>query len=602
VRIAWFTPFSARSAIAEYSDHVGQALAAHADVDLWVADPSEHRSTNLPVVDFQGIPLPVERLAEYDALFYNIGDHLAFHGAIYDASCVFPGIVVLHDRICHNLFFNYWISRGRPDRYVDLMGTYYGSAGRSAAEASFEGRRPPVWSSPDDVVRFPLFEEALVGARGVVVHSESQAETVRERWLGPVASLFLPAYAPTGNADRVRSNDSGDERTTLVTIGYVNPNKQIDRVIRALARNSALAERVRYLVVGPYDPASQYWNDLRSLVWESGLEDVVELLGYQPDDVLVATLKRADVCINLRSPSFEGGSASLMQQLIFGKPVVVAANASFAELPDDAVVKVPLEDELALERALERLVADEPYRRAVGLRARAIAAERTPTRYADELIAFLNEAESWGPVLELTDRVADELGVMGFGDELDAADDAERELSAFAFPDGGGFADRLVLRQLVTDDERALERFFLRNAVPQVTRTFDPFPLSTESARTIVSKPKRDRYYGAFLGRRVIGMTMLRGWDEGFDVPSFGVVVDRDFQGHRVGKRLTDFALAEASRLGSEHVRLSVYSSNPVAHEMYVRRGFKELEREPVNRAGVADERIVMIKALRDGP
>ena len=599
MRIAWFTPFSRRSAIAEYSEHVTTALASNASVDLWVADPGERRATSLRVVDFHSGPLPVDRLAEYDAIFYNIGDHLGFHGPIYDVSRAVPGIVILHDRICHNLFFNYWLSRGRPDRYVDLMETFYGSPGRRAAEESLEGLRPAVWSSPRDVVRFPLFEEALVGARGVVVHSESHAAQVRARCYGPVATLWLPAYPPTGQAARTHGRDH-DPRLTLVTLGYVNPNKQIDRVVRALARNPAFAQRVRYLVVGPYDPASAYWSELRNLVWESGLDGVVDLMGYQPDDVLVRVLEDADVCINLRSPSFEGGSASLMQQLKLAKPVIVADTASFAELPDDAVVKIPVDDEGALDRALERLIRDESFRRSLSAAAKAVASTRTPRRYAEELTSFLDEVEAWTPVLELADRVAAELGLFGYGDELPAAADAARELSAFVDPADGELVDRLVLRPLERRDEKPLARFFTRNAAREVSSSFDPFPLTPETARRITAEPRLDRYYGAFLGGRLVGMSMLRGWDDGFDIPSFGVVVDSEFHARGVGRRLTDFTIAEASRLGSKDVRLSVYASNRLAHEMYLRRGFEEIEREQIERNGSEDERIVMVKELRD--
>jgi len=97
---------------------------------------------------------------------------------------------------------------------------------------------------------------------------------------------------------------------------------------------------------------------------------------------------------------------------------------------------------------------------------------------------------------------------------------------------------------------------------------------------------------------KLVGISMLRGWNEGFDVPSFGVVVDSEWQGQGIGSLLTDFTLDRAPWLGSVRVRLSVYASNERAHRMYLSRGFDEVEREPVSRNGDADERIVMIKEL----
>jgi glycosyltransferase involved in cell wall biosynthesis/ribosomal protein S18 acetylase RimI-like enzyme len=599
MKVAWVTPFVPRSAIAEFSDHVTRALAERCSVDLWIHDSPDRRETPLPIVDFRGMPSPEERLAQYDAVFYNIGDHLGFHGAIYDLAMIAPGIVVLHDRICHNLFFNYWISRGRPDRYVDLMETYYGDVGRSAAEASFAGLRPAVWASDEELVKFPLYEEALVGARGVVVHSRSQAEAIRTRWFGPVEPLFLPAYAPTGRAGRLPASLAGEEQTLFLTIGYVNRNKQIDRVVAALAADRDLAARVRYVVIGPYDADSPYWGDLQEQIWKDDLDDVVTVLGYQPGDVLLAALERADVCINLRHPSFEGGSASLMQQLALGKPVVVADRGVFSELPDDVALKVEL-DARAIGDTLARLADDAELRRSLGKAARAYAGGATPDAYAERLLGFVDEVEGWQPVLRTADRAADELAVFGAAEELGLVGRVEEELAAFALGTPARAADRAAIRPLAAGDARALARFFVRNDVPEVTAGFDPFPLTAESADAIAAATGADRFYGAFLGPRVVGMAMLRGWDEGYDVPSFGVVVDRDFHGEGIGSRLTDAAIAEARRLGCPRVRLSVYGSNRVAHELYERRGFVESERRPVSKDGREDERIVMVKELDD--
>jgi glycosyltransferase involved in cell wall biosynthesis/GNAT superfamily N-acetyltransferase len=595
VRVAWFTPFSSRSAIAEYSDHVTRALAKRCVVELWIAGAEDVRETPLPVIDFAASPRVLDQLEDYDLVIYNMGDHLGFHGAIYDVSQERPGVVVLHDRICHNFFFAYWMSRSRPDGYVEMMDNFYGDAGRRAAEGSFAGTRPPVWSSDQEMVKFPLFEPALVGARGVVLHSQSQRQVVESHWFGPVRTLFLPAYPPTGQARELPPHLRKDGRVTFVTVGYVNRNKQVDRVIRTLARLPRLVNRVRYLVVGPYDPTTPYWPKLQDLVLEHDLENTVELLGYQPDDVLLSLVAESDVCINLRYPSFEGASASLMQQLALGKPVLVAEAGSFAELPAEVVVKVPPNDDEALARSMERLAEDEQLRRSLAANAKAFAAERSPERYAKELLSFKDEVEAARPVLDLTDKVAAELALMGIGEELPVLDIAERELWAFVGPSETALMERLVLRPLEKGDEKALTRFFVRNRGPAITATFDPFPLTAEAAREITCEPHRDRYYGAFLGDRVVGMAMLRGWDEGYEVPSFGVVVDADFHGRGFGGRLTDFAIGEAERLASPGIRLSVYASNPVAHQMYLHRGFGEVERQPVARNGKQDQRIVMM-------
>jgi GNAT superfamily N-acetyltransferase len=165
-------------------------------------------------------------------------------------------------------------------------------------------------------------------------------------------------------------------------------------------------------------------------------------------------------------------------------------------------------------------------------------------------------------------------------------------------PQTGRGEGHVGFREIGPDDFEDLARFLEENNVPAVVRTFNPFPMDSETARRIALLPRRDRYYGAFLGVRLAGLSMLRGWDEGYSVPSFGIMVDHRFQGMGVGARLLDYTLGEAGRLGCGRVRLSVFASNRRALDLYLSRGFVETERAPVLLSGEPDERVVMFKEI----
>src|SRR5262245_18105765 len=98
------------------------------------------------------------------------------------------------------------------------MTSFYGHEGLTAARDSLTGRRTPVWESDAEMLRFPLFEEALIGARAVVVHAADHAELVRSRWFGPVGTLFQPTpqIGPVPDPPRERNGD----RLTLLTLGH----------------------------------------------------------------------------------------------------------------------------------------------------------------------------------------------------------------------------------------------------------------------------------------------------------------------------------------------------------------------------------------------
>lgn len=164
----------------------------------------------------------------------------------------------------------------------------------------------------------------------------------------------------------------------------------------------------------------------------------------------------------------------------------------------------------------------------------------------------------------------------------------------------GPMSDHRVatIRQVKETDHKALTLFLRDNDTRETVRHFHPFPLTAETATEIACTARSDRFYVATLNGRLVGLSMLRGWDQGFDVPSFGVIVDRSHRGLGLGRRMTEFAIEEAGRLKCRRIRLSVYASNTRAVRLYESLSFRAVHREPSIVAGEADEKIVMVRDL----
>jgi glycosyltransferase involved in cell wall biosynthesis len=312
MKIAWFTPFSVRSAIGEFSRHVVNELARTVGVDLWIVDDDElHPSHVRQRLATEAAAQPF--LLNDRTVVYNFGDYLPFHQPIAAVAAQCPGVAILHDRSYQNLFGARW-RLGQGGEYVRKMTAYYGADGQRHALQSLDGSGEPVWSNEELARRFPLIEEALIRAEGAVAHSADHADEIRARWGGPVAGLFLPTY-PTDWVERKLSpSDRSDNRHVLLTVGHVNRNKQIDVLIELLGLRPDLASRIRYVVLGPYEERGLYFRRLRELIERYSLAETVQLLGYQADEVFTSWMGSADVFINLRHPNLEGGSASLMRQ------------------------------------------------------------------------------------------------------------------------------------------------------------------------------------------------------------------------------------------------------------------------------------------------
>jgi [ribosomal protein S18]-alanine N-acetyltransferase len=156
------------------------------------------------------------------------------------------------------------------------------------------------------------------------------------------------------------------------------------------------------------------------------------------------------------------------------------------------------------------------------------------------------------------------------------------------------------MRRVLGSDEPLMQALFERNGDEETTRYFHPFPLTPQAATAIASHDGRDRYYVAATDEALAGLSMLRGWDEGYDVPSFGILVDREWRGRGVGAALLDFTLHQARELGATRVRLSVYASHTAAIALYRSRGFREASRAKAPIARGEDDVLVMVAELSE--
>lgn len=147
-------------------------------------------------------------------------------------------------------------------------------------------------------------------------------------------------------------------------------------------------------------------------------------------------------------------------------------------------------------------------------------------------------------------------------------------------------------------DFHLLSKLFNENNIQDITNTFDPFPLTVESAHWIACQPHQDKYYLAISGGIMVGFSMLRGWEEGYSVPSFGMFVDYGHQGRGFGNAILDLTIQEAKNLNCRQIRLSVFSNNPIALKMYLSRGFQQMRRELIEHHGIRVEKIIMVKDL----
>jgi len=432
MKIAWFTPFNRQSGISRYSQTATNELVKHCQVDLWVSDNTDLLPTDLRICRYSTDKDFSPKRKDYDYVIYNMGAHLGYHKAIYEASKVNKGVVILHDFVMHHFFAGYYLEHMRDKAaYLNAVDSLYGKFGRETAANSLNDNCRHVWET-DNVVDYPFFEKAIEGAMGVIVHSDFLAANARKRFLGPVGTIYLPFNPALISHHDTSKADLGlpEDKLLIVTSGHINPNKKIDKVIEVLAENKDLAHQVTYVIVGSSD-FEKYFSYLQSMVKENNLQNTVRFMGFQPDHVLDDYRLNADIFINLRFPAIEGASWSLVSELHYGKPVIVIDNGFYSEIRDGCLVKIKVSNlKTGLCEALNKLVADRDMRVLIGEKGKQFALSNfTTEKYCHSFISFLEQVQGNQPVLQLVDRVGQELSTMGATDTTEVVNKSALEIN-----------------------------------------------------------------------------------------------------------------------------------------------------------------------------
>ena len=124
-------------------------------------------------------------------------------------------------------------------------------------------------------------------------------------------------------------------------------------------------------------------------------------------------------------------------------------------------------------------------------------------------------------------------------------------------------------------DGSQLGLLFDRNNDPEITRFFHPFPMTAKSAQTLVENMGKDRFYVATQNSDFVAFAMLRGWNEGFHTPRFGIMVDRNYTGFGVGRSLAEYVIEDARQAGVSEIHLRVSPDNERAISLYISLGLK---------------------------
>jgi glycosyltransferase involved in cell wall biosynthesis len=389
MRIAWFSPLPPhRSGIAAYSAEVLGRLSHHA-IDAFVDDGTGAAAVG-QVLPRPGVTLcgahdfPWRHASRpYDAIVYQLGND-ACHDYMWPYLVRFPGLVVLHDSQLHQARAFGLIRRLRQDDYRAEFRYSHPEVDPGIAELVVAGLGGSLFYN------WPMNRVPIESARLLAVHNAWLARELARQFPGrEIRHVHLgtpdPRLEMRTSPDEVRRRHGIREGTVVFgSFGRVTPEKQLTRVLLALAEVAGTLPSAHLMVVGD----TPTYFDLSAEVRALGLEDRVTVTGYVADADLADYLGAVDVCLNLRWPTGRETSAAWIRCLAAGKPTVISDLVHLGDVPaldlrtmrmacadpsaaEPVCVGVELNHDIHMLRlALVRLAGD------AGLRARLGAAAR----------------------------------------------------------------------------------------------------------------------------------------------------------------------------------------------------------------------------------
>ncbi|HEX8293551.1 MAG TPA: hypothetical protein VF570_17445 [Pyrinomonadaceae bacterium] len=123
-----------------------------------------------------------------------------------------------------------------------------------------------------------------------------------------------------------------------------------------------------------------------------------------------------------------------------------------------------------------------------------------------------------------------------------------------------GHAD-LTIRSLGVEDAAAVSGL-LRAQPPEYARFFYAFGPGGEEIARVLAARERDVYSGMFWRGELAAVFMLRGWDAGYEVPSFGVLVDVKHRGRAFMRIALEVAKLTCRLSGATRLMAKIHPDN----------------------------------------
>ncbi len=186
-------------------------------------------------------------------------------------------------------------------------------------------------------------------------------------------------------SSRPSSGRAGGAR--LLSVGRIASSKAVEDLVAMLAAYRAVYDpSARLTVIGrPVD--GPYANALRAMAYDLGVSSAVHFAGRVSTEELSRYYAEADVLVS--ASRHEGYSATLVEAMVHGLPVVARRSGAVAETVGAAAVLLPDSSPFRMAAAVRRAVVDDLFRSRLRSAGERRAQQLSPQQAGKAVVAAL---------------------------------------------------------------------------------------------------------------------------------------------------------------------------------------------------------------------
>ena len=336
-RLALVSPLPPeQTGIADYMAELLPALSRYYDITV-VSDQRE--ATPGPdgeVFDVKGINWFEANASAFARILYQLGNS-PFHEHMPDLLARYPGVVVLHDFYLSKLTYRLEQENITPDIFRQILLHAHGYTALS-----------DVGREADETVRFkwPCSFQEVADAQSVILHSNYSRKLIA-RWYGPqfarkaIITKLPRLLPPPHDKHEARSRlKLAQDNFVCCVFGFMDKTKMNVQLLDAWAHSSLAHDPNCKLIFVGGEANPEYMTEIHRLIASIDNGIRISITGFVPKPLFEDYLSAADIAVQLRTLSRGETSRSVLDCLAFGLPVIINANGSMAEYPDNIAVKL----------------------------------------------------------------------------------------------------------------------------------------------------------------------------------------------------------------------------------------------------------------------